>query len=87
VLWKAYIDFEIGEGQRARTRELYNRLLTRTGHVKVWLSYAQFEGTPLVLLRADADDLSDEERCTCCGLPPASTLLTSYSCSHLLPNN
>ena len=71
VLWKAYIDFEIGEGQRARTRELYNRLLTRTGHVKVWLSYAQFEGTPLVLLRSDAEDLSDEERCACSGLPPA----------------
>ncbi len=65
MLWKAYIDFEIGEGQRARTRELYNRLLTRTGHVKVWLSYAEFEGTPLVLLRTDANELSEEERYAC----------------------
>ncbi len=82
VLWKAYIDFEIGEGQRARTRELYNRLLTRTGHVKVWLSYAQFEGTPLVLLRADADDLSDEERCVYAGLFFACTVtLMHMSCA------
>ena len=78
VLWKAYIDFEIGEGQRARTRELYNRLLTRTGHVKVWLSYAQFEGTPLLLLRADADDLSDEERCNT--LRPALCLRCAPRC-------
>lgn len=56
VLWKAYIDFEISEGQRARTRELYKRLLIRTGHVKVWMSYAQFESTPLPLLGADVDD-------------------------------
>lgn len=54
VLWKAYIDFEIGEGQRPRTRQLYKRLLTRTGHVKVWMSYAQFEDAPLPLLPADA---------------------------------
>jgi len=26
---------------------LYNRLLERTGHVKVWISFAQFEGTPV----------------------------------------
>ena len=83
VLWKAYIDFEIGEGQRARTRELYNRLLTRTGHVKVWLSYAQFEGTPLVLLRADADDPSDEERCTCSDLI-LCTVLWNISLAHQL---
>ena len=35
VLWKAYIDMEVGEGQRAATRALYERLLQRTGHVKV----------------------------------------------------
>jgi len=47
VLWKAYIDFELNEGQRERTRALYERLLERTTHVKVWLSYAQFEEQPL----------------------------------------
>lgn len=37
VLWKAYIDFEIEQEEFDRTRSLYNRLLTRTQHVKVRL--------------------------------------------------
>jgi len=45
VLWKAYIDFEIKLGEHERTRKLYRRLLERTKHVKVWISYAQFEAT------------------------------------------
>jgi crooked neck len=45
VLWKAYIDFEMEEGERDRCRELYRRLLERTQHVKVWLSYAKFESS------------------------------------------
>ena len=44
---QAYIDFEIGEGERQRTRVLYQRLLDRTKHVKVWLSYARFEAAPM----------------------------------------
>lgn len=47
ALWKAYIDFEISEGERQRTRVLYERLLDRTKHVKVWLSFARFEASPL----------------------------------------
>lgn len=43
VLWKAYIDFEISIEETERTRQLYERLLERTQHVKVWISYAQFE--------------------------------------------
>ncbi|CAI5988854.1 unnamed protein product [Closterium sp. NIES-64] len=43
LLWKAYIDFEIAEGESERTRQLYERLLERTKHVKVWMSYGQFE--------------------------------------------
>ena len=35
VLWKAYIDFEIGEEEYDHTRELYERLMERTKHVKV----------------------------------------------------
>ena len=52
ALWKAYLDFEIDSGteeegttiQQAvqRVCALYNRLLERTGHVKVWLSYALY---------------------------------------------
>lgn len=43
LLWKAYIDFEEGQGEYDRTRQLYERLLKKTEHVKVWISYAQFE--------------------------------------------
>jgi len=43
VLWKAYIDFEIAAEESDRVRQLYERLLERTQHVKVWISYAQFE--------------------------------------------
>ena len=45
LLWKGYIDFEIEEGEGDNAQKLYERLLERTGHVKVWISYAQFEGT------------------------------------------
>ncbi len=45
LLWKGYIDFEIEEGEGENARKLYERLLERTGHVKVWISFAQFEGT------------------------------------------
>jgi len=45
VLWKSYIDFEVEQGEFDRTRELYERLLKRTEHVKVWISYADFETT------------------------------------------
>ena len=47
LVWKAYIDFEEEEssedGDFARVRGLYERLLSKTDHVKVWTSYAQFE--------------------------------------------
>ncbi|KAF7519568.1 hypothetical protein G7054_g13045 [Neopestalotiopsis clavispora] len=43
LLWKAYIDFEEGEGEYEKTRDLYERLLDKTDHVKVWISYAHFE--------------------------------------------
>lgn len=45
LLWKAYIDFEIAEGEYERTRQLYERLLDRTKHLKVWISYAKFEAS------------------------------------------
>uniref|UniRef100_A0A669CL94 Crooked neck pre-mRNA splicing factor 1 n=1 Tax=Oreochromis niloticus TaxID=8128 RepID=A0A669CL94_ORENI len=43
VLWKSYIDFEIEQEEFENTRNLYKRLLQRTQHVKVWISYAKFE--------------------------------------------
>jgi crooked neck len=57
LLWKAYIDFEEEEGEYERTRALYERLLEKTGHVKVWISYAHFE---INVPEDDEDD--DEER-------------------------
>lgn len=43
LLWKSYIDFEFDEGERERTRALYERLLEKSKHLKIWLAYARFE--------------------------------------------
>ncbi|EJT81337.1 pre-mRNA-splicing factor CLF1 [Gaeumannomyces tritici R3-111a-1] len=43
IVWKSYIDFEEEEGEYDKTRTLYERLLDKTDHPKVWISYAQFE--------------------------------------------
>lgn len=57
LLWKAYIDFEEEEGEYDRTRRLYERLLEKTGHVKVWISYAHFE---INIPEDDADDTEED---------------------------
>ncbi|OQR76768.1 crooked neck protein 1 [Tropilaelaps mercedesae] len=44
VVWKNYIDFEMEEGNHESAKELYERLLERTSHVKVWISYGRFMG-------------------------------------------
>ncbi|EIW83475.1 TPR-like protein [Coniophora puteana RWD-64-598 SS2] len=62
VLWKAYIDFEVDEqGDRAKARGLYERLIALSGHHKVWISYAEFEGAPMPLPRALRDEEEDED--------------------------
>ncbi|VDN60824.1 unnamed protein product [Dracunculus medinensis] len=43
VLWKAYIDFEVNQGEYKKARKLYENLLERTNHIKVWVSMADFE--------------------------------------------
>jgi len=53
-VWKHYIDFEIAEQEHSKARNLYERLLEQTGHVKVWISYAQFE--------AATPDLEEEDK-------------------------
>lgn len=45
VIWKAYIDFELEQSEFDKARQVYERLLERTQHVKVWISFAQFEFT------------------------------------------
>lgn len=62
LLWKAYIDFETEEGEREKARALYERLLALSGHVKVWISYALFEATPLPLSRSQREEDEDDER-------------------------
>jgi len=57
LLWKGYIDFEEEEWEFERCRELYERLLGKTGHVKVWISFALFEiNVPDADAEGDADD-------------------------------
>ncbi|MCJ1235690.1 NineTeen Complex (NTC) component [Varicellaria rhodocarpa] len=55
LLWKAYIDFEEEEGEYTHVRALYERLLDKTDHVKVWISFAHFE------ISADPDNEAEEE--------------------------
>lgn len=43
LLWKSYIDFEISQDEIENARQLFERLLERTLHVKVWIAYAKFE--------------------------------------------
>ncbi|MCL7030478.1 hypothetical protein MKW94_017870 [Papaver nudicaule] len=58
LLWKAYIDFEITEREYANARALYEKLLIRTTHYKVWESYAKFEAfTPI----EEGDEVDGEE--------------------------
>jgi len=66
LLWKAYIDFEIEEGEREIARALYERLIALSGHVKVWISYALFEAESIPLQRAlreeEEEDADSEPR-------------------------
>ncbi|RKF62147.1 Pre-mRNA-splicing factor clf1 [Erysiphe neolycopersici] len=57
LLWKAYIDFEEEEEEYERARQLYERLLEKTDHVKVWISYAHFE----INVTDDHDEEIEEE--------------------------
>lgn len=64
LLWKAYIDFEIAEGEYERTRQLYERLLDRTKHLKVWISYAKFEASAAIEgegVDSETQEVTDED--------------------------
>ena len=68
LLWKAYIDFEVEEGERTRGRALYERLTATSGHWKVWVAYAMFEAQPIQPPRDEREeddedgDEGDEEK-------------------------
>lgn len=61
LLWKAYIDFEMEEGEREAARALFERLIALSGHVKVWISFAMFEAEPIPLPRAERDENEEDE--------------------------
>ncbi|TIB37152.1 hypothetical protein E3P86_02294 [Wallemia ichthyophaga] len=66
LLWKAYIDFETeaieeGESSRNTVRSLYDRLLDRTSHVKVWIAYAHFEKNEIDNEQGEDDEPRDEK--------------------------
>ncbi|KAF9530816.1 hypothetical protein CPB83DRAFT_850367 [Crepidotus variabilis] len=61
ILWKAFIDFEIAEGERERAAELYERLIQLSGHVKVWIAYALFEGEAIPIPREEREDEEEGE--------------------------
>ena len=61
VLWKAYIDFEFGEREMERVDALYERLLEKTGHVKVWISYALGKMAAVIALEEDEDAEAEDE--------------------------
>lgn len=61
ILWKAYIDFEVDEqGDREKARSLYERLISLSGHHKVWISYAEFEGSSIPLPRAVREEEEED---------------------------
>lgn len=60
VVWKAYIDFEFGEREMERVEALYRRLLEKTGHVKVWISFALGKMAAAIALEED-EEAEDEE--------------------------
>eukprot|EP00747_Dinoflagellata_sp_TGD_P157454 gnl/TRDRNA2_/TRDRNA2_177741_c2_seq3.p1 gnl/TRDRNA2_/TRDRNA2_177741_c2~~gnl/TRDRNA2_/TRDRNA2_177741_c2_seq3.p1 ORF type:complete len:341 (-),score=-7.02 gnl/TRDRNA2_/TRDRNA2_177741_c2_seq3:125-1147(-) len=61
LLWKSYIEYECKRMKRANVRKLYERILKKTQHIKVWLSYADFEARPLTI-RVKNDQIEREER-------------------------
>lgn len=61
VLWKTYIDFEIEEGERELARLLYERLVSVSGNLKVWVSYAMFEAEPIPVVRNERNEEIEEE--------------------------
>ena len=93
-MWQAYIDFEISEGEFERTRELYERLLDRTKHLKVWISYAKFE---VSAMEEDAkgsdfaeDDLQEhhhEQKKQCIQHARSKEFLAKSYCLYLLIYN
>ena len=61
LLWKAYIDFEVEEGEREKARALYERLCESSGHWKVWVAFAMFEAAAIQLPREEREEDEEDE--------------------------
>ncbi|PWN30316.1 Pre-mRNA-splicing factor CLF1 [Jaminaea rosea] len=61
VLWKAFIDFEFAERQWERVDGLYERLVAKTGHVKVWVSWALSKMQRAIAAEEDEDEGDDDD--------------------------
>ncbi|WFD00672.1 NineTeen Complex (NTC) component [Malassezia yamatoensis] len=55
IIWKAYIDLEFNEREWQRVNELYERLLEKASHVKVWISYALGQMAAAIATEQDED--------------------------------
>jgi crooked neck len=40
TIWRAYIDNEMEMKNYEKVRELYEKLLNRSKHIKIWIAYA-----------------------------------------------
>lgn len=60
IVWKAYIDFEFEEREWEKVDALYERLLTKSGHVKVWISYALSKINRATAIEEDEDEEDDD---------------------------
>ena len=45
TVWRAYLDNEIELNNHDKARDIYERLLERSKHIKIWVAYAQFEAS------------------------------------------
>ncbi|GAC93530.1 hypothetical protein PHSY_001095 [Pseudozyma hubeiensis SY62] len=61
IVWKAYIDFEFEEREWERVDALYERLLDKSGHVKVWISYALSKINQAAAIEEDEDEGEDDD--------------------------
>ncbi|KAL9940386.1 hypothetical protein V8E36_001091 [Tilletia maclaganii] len=63
IVWKAYIDAEVEDRSWEAVNKLYERLLAKSAHVKVWISYAnaQIESAVAEEEFEDAPEDDDEE--------------------------
>uniref|UniRef100_A0A0D9XIM9 Suppressor of forked domain-containing protein n=1 Tax=Leersia perrieri TaxID=77586 RepID=A0A0D9XIM9_9ORYZ len=62
LVWSEYIQFELDAGELDMARQLYERLLGRTKHVNVWVSYAEFEATASSSDVENAEDMAERVR-------------------------